>query len=115
MSKVHKEQGITSPDMSPRREGPLTRQIRAQLGGEKGQNPYQINSKWRESLQDPSRGLMKTTNQRWGHSGLVGVPPHPVWHVSSPSLVGHLSNDGYMGDGGNLNAQNVSLVPSMRG
>jgi hypothetical protein len=35
MSKVHKEQGVTSLDISPRGEGPLTRQIKAPLGAEK--------------------------------------------------------------------------------
>ena len=39
MSKVHKEQGVTSPNMSPRGEGPLTRQIRALSHGEKGPKP----------------------------------------------------------------------------
>ena len=32
-------QGVTSPVMSPRGEGPLTRQIRAQPGGEKSPKP----------------------------------------------------------------------------
>ena len=39
LQKVHKEQGITSPNMSPRGEGPLTKQIRAHLGGEKRPKP----------------------------------------------------------------------------
>jgi hypothetical protein len=104
--------------MSPRGEGPLTKEIRALSGGEKAQNPYQIISKWCQTLQDPSGGPRKATHQRWGHSGPVGVWPHlsgvsraHLWWDASCRL----SNDGYMGDGGNLNAQNVSLVLYMRG
>ena len=75
--KYTKNLAKQTPDMSLKGEGPLTRQIKAQVE-KKGQNPYQINSKWRQTLQDPSRGPMKTTDQRWGNLGPVGVWPHPV-------------------------------------
>jgi hypothetical protein len=39
MCQKYSKQGITSPDMNPRGEGPLTRKFRAPLGGEKRPKP----------------------------------------------------------------------------
>jgi hypothetical protein len=72
--------------MSLEGEDPLTREIRAQLGGEKRAKPISNQLQMAKTLQDPSRGPMKAIDQRWGHSGLVGVR----LRVSGPYLVGHL-------------------------
>jgi hypothetical protein len=84
---------IQTSDMSPRGEGPVTRQIRAQSGGEKVQSPYQITSNWRQTLQGLSRSPKKTNSQSWAHLGPVGgaaplVRPHHFWGPIASSFRG---------------------------
>jgi len=95
VSKVHKEQGITSPDMSPRGERPLTRQIRAQSGGEKRpksiSNQLQMAQNSAGSIWRPKEGnppKMGSFGPSWGAclaylGPIFGGPPH----AASPMTV----------------------------
>jgi len=85
------EQGISSPDMSPGGEDPLTRQIRALSRGEKGPklkaNVLQIGPNFVGVAQNtikigPRRHLQGATAPL--------VRPHPYGGNSGPPLVGYL-------------------------